>query len=188
MARSDHIVQNGYPTASRVLHWVTALVVLATIPVGAIMTTEGLSRPLQNALFIFHKNVGVVILLLVLLRLLIRSFSNAGPLPDSIPTWQKRAAAISHATLYFLLLVMAISGYIRVRAAGFPIEALDAMGIPPLVPRSETLADTAQAIHSYARFILVAFIALHIAAALQHGLIKRDGVFSRIWPLRAPKP
>lgn len=188
MTTSDHIARAGYPTASRWLHWVTALVVVATIPVGVIMTTEGLSRPMQNTLFIFHKNVGVVILLLVMLRLLIRLFSNPGPLPDSVPTWQKRAATISHGVLYFLLLVMAISGYVRVRAGGFPIEALDAIGMPPLVQRSETLADTAQAIHSFARFILVAFIALHIAAALQHGLIKRDGVFRRMWPPGAPKP
>ena len=187
MTAPIHFTRRGYPTASRWLHWVTALVVLATIPAGAIMTSEGLSRGLQNTLFIFHKNVGVVILLLVAMRLAVRMFSSPGPLPDHIPTWQKRAAAVSHGALYFLLLVMAISGYVRVRAGGFPIEALDAIGMPSFVPRSENLADTAKAIHSNARFVLLAFIGLHVAAALQHGLIKRDGVFGRIWPLKAPK-
>ncbi|MEM1100602.1 MAG: cytochrome b [Pseudomonadota bacterium] len=178
----------GYPTASRWLHWLTALVVLATIPVGVIMTTEGLPRTVQNTLFIFHKNVGVIILLLVAARLLIRSATRTEPLPAETAAWQKTAASVSHAALYVLLLVMTISGYVRVAAGGFPIESLDALGIPKLVPRSDPLADTAQWIHSSARFILAAFIFLHIGAALQHGLIKRDGVFTRMWPLNAPRP
>ena len=59
----------GYRTPARLFHWIVALLVLATIPAGQIMIQDGLSRPVQNALFIFHKNVGVVILLVVLARL-----------------------------------------------------------------------------------------------------------------------
>ncbi|MEM1065845.1 MAG: cytochrome b [Pseudomonadota bacterium] len=177
----------SYSTVTRWLHWLTAIVVIATIPVGVIMITEGLPRNVQNTLFIFHKNVGVVILLLVLARLIARAMTTTPPLPDAMPAWQKRAAAFSHAALYILLLVMAISGYVRVRAGGFPIEALDALGVPPLVPRSEPLAETAKWVHSNARFVLAAFIFLHIGAALQHGLIKKDGVFSRIWRARPAK-
>lgn len=187
MATGNKITRLGYSTTSRWLHWVTALVVLTTVVAGLVMTGEDLSRSLQNALFIFHKNIGVVILLLVILRLLVRSFSTVSPLPAIVPRWQKRAAAASHAALYVLLIIMAVSGYVRVRAGGFPIEALDAMGVPPLIPRSDTVADTAKAIHSNARFALIALIALHVGAALQHGLVKRDGVFSRIWPLNAPR-
>lgn len=102
---------SGYSTLSRLLHWLTALVVLATIPVGVVMTTEGLSRELQNTLYIFHKNVGVLILLLVVARLAARAAGPATPLPDALPAWQHRAAAISHAALYILLVVMAVSGY-----------------------------------------------------------------------------
>ncbi|MGB0499493.1 MAG: cytochrome b [Rubricella sp.] len=173
----------GYATSTRWLHWITALVVIATLPVGAIMTTEGLPREVQNGLYIFHKNVGVVILLLVGARLVVRATTVSEPLPATVPAWQRTAAAAGHAALYILLIVMAVSGYVRVAAGGFPIESLDALGVPPLVPRSDGLAETAQWIHSSARFILVAFILLHVGAALQHGLIKRDGVFSRIWPL-----
>lgn len=180
-------MSDGYPTLSRWLHWLTAIVVIATIPVGVIMTTEGLPRNVQNALFIFHKNVGVVILLLVAARLVTRAVTTTAPLPASMPAWQVRAAAVSHAALYVLLLVMAISGYVRVAAGGFPIEALDAIGFPRLVPRSDPLAETAQWIHSTARFVLVAFILLHVGAALNHGVVKRDGVFGRMWPPSRPR-
>lgn len=170
-----------YPALTRFLHWLVALMVIATIPIGNIMLTEGLPRPRQDLLFILHKNGGVIIFLLVVLRLIWRATHKAPPLPASVPDWQVAAARASHWGLYGLLLVMTVSGYVRVAAGGFPIEMLDALGVPKLVPRSDALADTAKAIHHYARFLLVALILLHVAAGLKH-LFQRDGVFRRIWP------
>ncbi len=162
-----------------------ALLVIATIPAGQIMIQEGLARSTQNALFVFHKNVGVIILLLVLARIAYRAAYPPPPLPVSIPGWQRAVAHATHALLYLLLLVMAVSGYVRVVAGGFPLELLDALGAPRLAPRSDPLAETAKAVHYYARFALVALILAHIGAALHHGLFKRDGVFSRMWPAGA---
>jgi cytochrome b561 len=69
-----------------------------------------------------------------------------------------------------------------VTTGGFPIEGLNALSIPPLFPKSEAVAATASAIHAAAKNLLIVLIALHIGAASYHGLIRRDGVFSRIWP------
>lgn len=170
-----------YAATSRALHWIVALMVLTTIPVGVIMLQDGLSRDLRNALFILHKNGGVIILLLVALRLVWRARRPAPPLPDSVPPLQARIAHLAHGALYALLLVMAISGYVRVRAGGFPVEMLDAIGLPGLVPRSDSLEETAKWVHATARYALVALILAHIAAGLNH-LRKRDGVFDRMWP------
>lgn len=170
-----------YPALTRLLHWGVGVMVLLTIPVGVIMLQEELARPTQDLLFILHKNGGVLILLLVLLRIIWRLVTPAPALPPTTPTWQVRAAKAVQWTLYALLLVMAISGYIRVRAGGFPIEGLDALGIPALVPRSDALAEAAKSVHATARFPLAALIVLHIAAGLKH-LLTRDGVFGHIWP------
>ena len=171
-----------YKPAARYLHWLTALLIIATFPVGLTMVQEGLARGTQDALFIFHKNVGVIILLLVLARLAYRAANPAPPLPDSVPLWQQRIAHLTHWLLYGLVIVMAVSGYTRVKAAGFPLEGLDALGFPSLVPKSEALAKTAQNIHWTARFALLALILMHVGAALHHALVKRDGVFGRMWP------
>jgi len=170
-----------YAATTRALHWIVALMVLATIPVGVIMLQDGVSRDLRNTLFILHKNGGVIILLLVVLRLVWRARNPTPPLPDSVPPLQARIAHLAHGALYALLLVMALSGYIRVRAGGFPVEMLDAIGMPGLVPRSDSLAETAKWVHATARFALVALILAHIVAGLNH-LRKQDGVFERIWP------
>ena len=137
----------GYGTVSRLFHWVTVLLVLVMIPVGLIMTQE-IPRPLQDPLFILHKGLGPVVLVVVLLRLAWRAFHPPPPLPASVPPLQARLAELVHAGLYFFLIVQAVSGYVRVTTGGFPIEALKALGIPPLLPKAEGVARAASTVHA----------------------------------------
>ena len=181
MASLSEAAPARYPRLSRLLHWLTVILVLSTIPAGLIMVQEGLSRPLQNSLFLYHKNIGPVILILVLLRIVVRLLKPAPPLPASLSRPQVVAAEAVHGLLYLTLVVMAVSGIIRVQAGGFPMEFWDPF-IGGMVAKSESLADTAKAVHHYARYVIIALIFAHVGAAAMHGLIKRDGVFSRMWP------
>ena len=173
---------DGYSTPARLFHWGIALILFLMIPAGVIMIQEGLSRPLQDTLFIFHKNTGLIVLILVALRLAYRWRNPPPPLPVDMPGWQRVAARSSHRALYVLLFLMPIAGYVRVRAGGFPIEGLDAMGIGTLVPRSDALAETAMRVHYFGAFAIGALLLLHISAATYHAVIRRDGVFWGMWP------
>ena len=174
--------RDRYRPAARFFHWTTAAIVLLMIPAGAIMIREGLSRDVQNALFLFHKNVGVLVLFLVIARILYRWRNPPPPLPESVPPLQRRIAAASHGLMYALLVLMPVAGYVRVKAGGFPIETLDAIGLPSLAPRSDALAAAAKSLHYAGGLALAVLIALHLGAALYHGILRRDGVFSRMWP------
>ncbi|MTH76843.1 cytochrome b [Paracoccus aestuariivivens] len=176
--------QAGYRTPARMFHWGIAIAVLLMIPAGLTMTREGLPRGLQDALFLFHKNLGVLLVPFILARLIYRTIHPPPPLPETMPQWQIRVARISHALLYALLIVMPLSGFTRVRAGGFPVELLDRLGFGPWIAKSETLAAAAQALHFLAAYLLIALLALHVAAALHHALIRRDEVWTRMWPPR----
>jgi len=171
-----------YRRPARVAHWTVAVLVIAMIAADILMIRPDLNPSVQNGLFLFHKNVGLGLLILVILRISYRWRHPPAALPDDLPGWQRLAAGLSHASLYGLLLAMPVAGYIRVKAGGFPIETLDALGAPSLVPRSDALAETAKTIHYFAGIALGAVIAVHIAAAAYHGIARRDGVFSRMWP------
>ena len=173
---------SGYSNGQRSLHWIMAILILPMIVVGFVMVQQGLPRGLQNSMFILHKNIGVVVLILAAIRIALRLRRSPPSLSDSLPAWQRRAAHASHGLLYVLILVMPLSGYIRVRAGGFPIEALDRLGLPTLVPRSDALANAAKLVHEVGAYAIAALLVLHIAAALQHALILRDGTWARIWP------
>jgi cytochrome b561 len=172
----------GYGTVARQFHWIMAVLIIVMIPVGLAMTQEGLPRPTQNALFILHKNLGALLLVLIFARLAWRLLNPPPPLPASVPPLQALASQVVHWGLYLMILVMAASGYARVRLGGFPIEYLDAIGVPPLLPENERLAEVAKSVHATAKFGLGGLVLVHVAAAGYHGLVVRDGVFSRMWP------
>jgi cytochrome b561 len=176
------IPETPYNRPARLIHWTMAVLILVTIPVGILMTQPDLERSLQNTLYIFHKNVGVLLLLLIVIRIGYRLIHKPAPLPHHVPDWQRRIAGLSHAALYALLVIMPIAGYVRVRAGGFPIEALDTLGVPSLVMRSDALADVAKTIHYVSGLAIIAVIVLHIGAAVHHGVMRKDGVFLRMWP------
>ncbi|MBD3766024.1 MAG: cytochrome b [Rhodobacterales bacterium] len=171
-----------YTAPARLLHWIMAALILPMIPAGLIMVQPGLDRGLQNALFLYHKNAGVLLLVLVVARLVWRQMSPPPAPPAHLAGWQVRIAEATHLGLYVLLIVLPVAGYVRVRAGGFPIESLDALGIPALVPRSDTLADVAKTVHYLSGLAIAVLVAMHVGAALMHGIVKRDGVFSRMWP------
>jgi cytochrome b561 len=171
-----------YSRTARLFHWSMAVLILLTIPVGLVMVQPGLGRGLQNGLFLYHKNVGVLLLVLVAARLIWRVRRPAPEMPASIPDWQARVARLTHGLMYGLLFIVPVAGYIRVRAGGFPIESLDAMGLPGLIPKSEALAGLAKSVHYYAALAFCLVVLLHIAAALYHRFRLRDGVFARMWP------
>ncbi|PTX57473.1 cytochrome b561 [Litoreibacter ponti] len=174
-----------YKGPARLMHWTMALLVLAMVPVGFLMLEDWVSRPLRNSMFVTHKNVGVLLLLLIFARLAYRWRNPPRLKPVELDPMQKLAAKATHFGLYALLLIMPLSGYIRVRAGGFPIEMLDAIGAPSLVPRSDALAAFAKATHLYAGYAIIALIAMHVGAALFHALVKKDDIFERMWPARA---
>jgi cytochrome b561 len=172
----------GFGTVARLFHWVTVILVALMIPVGIVMTQDNIPRSLQDPLFILHKGLGPLVLVVVLLRLLWRAFHPAPPLPASVPPLQAKVANLVHAALYFFLILQGISGYVRVTTGGFPIETLESIGIPPLLPKAEGVGQIASVVHAFSGICLTLLICMHIAAAAFHGIVKRDGVFSMMWP------
>lgn len=171
----------GYDVGSRIFHWGTVLMIFVMIPVGLTMTQE-IPRYIQDPLFVLHKGLGVLVLAFVAARIGWRAFHPAPPLPATIPPLQRAAARASHVALYALILTMGVSGYVRVTTGGFPIEALGALGVDPLLARNEAVAAIAKRTHAITAFALIAAILLHVAAASYHGLVRKDGVVARMWP------
>lgn len=177
--------RTAYAPLARWLHWSVAALILALIAAGQVMTAEGLARGPRDALYLFHKNAGVLIGALMLIRLGYRIANPPPPLPATTPPWQAHIAHATHGLLYLLVFVMVVSGYLRVRAGGYPIEALDAMGLPSFVAKEKTLETVAKAVHAFARLGLIGLIALHVGAALYHTFWLRDGLLRRMWPRRS---
>ena len=84
----------GYGTTARMLHWLVAALILAMIPVGLLMVQDGLDRGLGDALYLFHKNVGSLLIVIIAVRLVWRLTHPPAPLPATMPGWQRRVAGL----------------------------------------------------------------------------------------------
>jgi cytochrome b561 len=179
MRRDERIPR--YTATAQLFHWVTALLVLVTIPAGLVMT-ELEPGPAQNQLYILHKGIGATLILVVGLRLVWRLTHPAPPLEPFIKPWEARLAHTVHWLLYATLLVMVTSGYVATITGGFPIELLDALGVPPLLPENKPLSEVVFGVHHFGKNVLIGLLVLHIAGALRHAMIKQDGIFARMLP------
>lgn len=168
------------------LHWtMAALILLVQVPAGIAMVWSS-PGALQNTLYNIHKNVGLIIFLLAAVRLVWRWRHPVPLLPADLPAWQARAARATHALLYGLLFALPITGFLYTAMGGFPVPFLMIWDLAKLVPVNKPVAEIFQSLHIALTFVLYLTAALHVAGALQHHLVRRDGVLARMLSTRTP--
>ncbi|MEW5891973.1 MAG: cytochrome b [Pseudomonadota bacterium] len=171
----------AYTRTAIALHWLTAALILAALPLGLTLTELALS-PTKLKLYAWHKWLGVTVFALVVLRVVWRLTHPAPPLPASIPAWQQRAAHVLHGLLYLLMLAIPLSGWLMSSAKGFQTVYLGVLPIPDLLAKDAALAETLAALHTWLNYSLIALLLAHVGAALKHQLIDRDAVLGRMLP------
>lgn len=176
-----------YTTLAITLHWVLALALVGLFVMGNYMSDLPFS-PQRLKLYNWHKWAGVTILALSLLRLLWRATHRPPALPESIegamPAWQLRAYHATHTLMYALFFAVPLMGWAYSSAAGFPIVAFGVLPLPDFVPASKELAETLKPLHGFLAWLLALLAALHVAAALKHHFIDKDGLLQRMLPAR----
>jgi len=158
----------------RTLHWIMAVLILAMLFIGVGMASTVAHIYLR--LVHIHETLGLAILILALIRLAVRLRYGAPALPLDLPEPIKLAAYLSHYALYALMIAMPLIGWAMLSAAQYPV-VLWGVWLPRIVPQSASLHTALWNAHFYLGFLFFALILMHLAAALFHALIRRDGVF-----------
>ncbi|WP_296493080.1 cytochrome b [Rhodoferax sp.] len=183
---SDHTRQAArYSSVAILLHWLLALVIVSMFGVGVYMTDLPFS-PLRLKLYNWHKWAGVTFLALTVLRLLWRVTHRPPALPRAIsqamPGWQMQAYHATHHVMYVLFFAVPLMGWAYSSAAGFPIVWFGQIPLPDLLPANKELAELIKPVHKWLALTLMALAGLHVAAAIKHQLIDRDGLLGRMLP------
>ncbi len=160
-----------YGRLARRLHWGSAALILALIPIGMVMARidEGATK---TALYRAHVGVGLAVLIMTLVRVVWR-FSEESPTPPPMPPWRARLFTGVHVLLYVGLFVLAISGIATLVSSGMTPFPLD------VAPENidEELASLAA--HKTAGYIFVGLLVGHVAGVISYQLTKGD-VMSRM--------
>lgn len=178
-----------YSPAARRFHWWTVALILTQVPLGLYMAyrgnTLGIFDDLTNNLYSSHKLIGIIIFVVVAARLAYRLMHGAPADEPTLELWHKAASHFNHWGLYLLLLVTPIAGYIGI--SQYPALNIFGIPLPGIAAVNQDAASRTFLIHFWLALVLVAFVAIHVAAALYHYLIRRDNVLTRMLPsLRRP--
>ena len=164
------------------LHWLLALAIVGAFIVGVYMSDLPVS-PQRLKLYNWHKWAGICILALSALRLLWR-LTHRPPADVPMPAWQARAAHATHGLLYGLFFAVPLVGWAYSSAAGFPIVWFGVLPLPDFVPVDKALAEAIKPWHGRAAMLMAVLVLLHVAGALKHQFIDRDGLIDRMRPAR----
>ena len=136
--------------------------------------------PLKVDVMTAHKSLGITLLLLVLLRLCWRWTHAAPPPPAGARPWELRAARLSHFALYLLMILVPLSGWLDASTSIVPWKLWWTVPWPAIAAPDQHLHEIAEELHESLVWWLVAVLAIHVAAALQHHFVKRDQVLLRM--------
>ena len=161
------------------LHWLLAVPIVAMLCVGFLLLAEMPNDdPQKIGVLLIHMSVGMAILALMVVRLVVRWRTSKPAEATAGHRLLDRLALIAHYGFYVLVLLMVGTGYATGILAGLNRSVFQRSGEP--LPASFAIYPTFVA-HSYLALIMVAFILLHLLAALYHQFIRRDRLLQRMW-------
>lgn len=167
-----------YHPALAALHWLLALFIIAALALGAlVMVHIPNTSPMKLEALRSHMIGGVLILLLTLVRLFVRGRTTRPRAATAGSDVLDRLAWWSHRLLYVAILGMALSGLIMALQTRLPWVIFAHQGHLP----ADFWEFPIRRVHYLFSRLLIALIALHIAGALYHTLILRDGLLRRMW-------
>lgn len=175
---------NRYDKVAVWLHWSIGIAIIV------IAVTELLREPLlpkgsflREGLKALRDPAGTVAFALIIVRLAWRSTHAAPAMPESMRSWEKLAAKLSHYTLYVLMILIPVSGIAYTFARGRAIDFGLFQIVSPLdQPLSRDAVRSLRDVHELLgqAVLVVAFV--HAAAALWHHYVRKDDVLVRMLP------
>ena len=162
-----------------VLHWLLAIMIVIGLIMGGNVLSETPNSDPEKVFYLrMHMSMGIIILVLMIIRLVVRTKSQKPPHADIGNTLLNKLGVYAHYILYVLVFLMCASGIGISMMAGLPDIVFGGSGAP--LPQSfEEFAP--RAAHGVLATVLTIVVVSHVLAALYHQFIRKDGLFSRMW-------
>lgn len=177
---------SDYGFVTKVFHWLTALLILALFPLGVIANRlpyeTGAQLAQKAQLFSIHKTLGIVVFFVALLRIVWALTQKKPGLLNADKKGEAFLAELVHWMLYGSLVLVPLSGWLgHAATVGFAPVWLPFGDDLPFVPKSAAVAHFFESWHFVMTKVLMISLVLHVAGALKHAVIDRDGTLARMW-------
>jgi len=168
-----------YHISTRVLHWMTAIAIIALIFSGFIM--GGLPKEYKYIIYANHKKFGITVLIISLIRLILRLKFKSPDYPKNIiPKIQIYLGKLVHGLLYLFAVVTPLSGFLMSIFSGKKVIWFFGIDLPLIVEKNKNYAHIFHELHSIFVYTLLALLFLHIIGAIKHAVFDKYNIFKRI--------
>lgn len=168
-----------YNIVTQALHWMMAglLVYLIFFSQFEEVPDASMEQKIQ-----LHAGLGVIVLLLGLFRFYWRK-NRPRPAPiETGPLWQQKASEIVHHLFYAIFLLGPLIGFILAGLVAYPVRIFGVLEVSTWLQDNEAAASIVNSMHGLTADILTALLVVHVAAAIYHHFIKRNGLIWRMLP------
>jgi cytochrome b561 len=147
---------------------------------GYYMTDLSYMDLYYNLSYNIHKSLGILAFELSVAMILWTLYCKIPQPLASHKNWEQIAARLAHITLFIMMVLIPFSGYAISSSGGKAVSFFDWYAIPSFLPIREGLEDFAGEVHYYLAYGTLLLVCIHIAAALKHQFIDKDGTISRM--------
>lgn len=172
---------NQYGLIAIIFHWIMAVLIIGMLALGLYMADLPISLQ-KLKLYGIHKEFGILILMLVCLRIIWRTYNISPRLPTYMIKWQTMLARLVHYAFYFFMIAMPITGWIISSSADVSVSFFGLFLLPNLVSPDKNMQSLFSEIHSWLAYGLITIIILHVAAVIEHIAIHKNNLLKKMWP------
>jgi len=172
-----------YDGVAQAFHWLVVAMLITQYSV-ALLLSYFLPKSAEAGLAEWHFSVGSSVLVVMLARLAWRLTHTPPPPPKDLSPGLRLLSRATQWVFYAVLIVLPVLGWAAASADGARVHLAGLIPLPLLVPKDDPFGKAMATVHPAIAITLLAVIALHIAGALYHAFIKRDGVLQRMLPGR----
>lgn len=168
----------NYNLVARIIHWVSAVVVLGMFALGLWMVDLTYYSEWYKAAPFWHKSVGILLAMLTLFRLVWKFLKPSPPIEGK--RYEVILATSAHHVMYLLLFVLFFSGYLISTSDGRGIEVFGWFTVPGAGELFSHQSDIAGLVHYYVALGLIGLVVVHVLAALKHHFIGKDNTLRKM--------
>ncbi len=161
-------------------HWITFILILFQFIIAIIMYGVATKEYYPKDLFTIHKSMGILLFFLAAARLTWRQLNPLPSWPESMTEFEKKAFHFLEIGLYTVMIVMPLSGYVFSLAGGHGFNFFGLFPIPDLLGKNDLLSSIGKYIHRITAFLIVGFVAAHVALILKRHFDSKDKFIERM--------
>lgn len=171
----------SYGSITKLFHWGVGLLVITVLFIGLGMTLIMEPGPDMFVMYKWHKQLGIVVLTLAILRIIWR-LNEVRPRSLQEGHILDKVAQFIHLLLYVCIVALPLSGWAMSSAKGYDVNLFGWYTLPNFVDKNKELGALFETIHFYVGYTLLTSFILHVGGALKHVIIDKDKTLSRMLP------